>query len=74
MSFSYNCREASRLLTAREDEGLSLTTALKLRYHLLLCTNCTNFGAQIRTLTELMHELPAAGQSTQNNPKNTGKP
>jgi Putative zinc-finger len=74
MSLTYSCKEASRLLTAREDEGLPLASALKLRFHLLMCTNCTNFGDQIRALTDLMHELPAAGQAVQNPPKNTGKP
>jgi Putative zinc-finger len=74
MSLKYSCKEASRLLTAREDEGLPLASALKLRFHLLMCTNCTNFSDQIRSLTELMHELPAAGQAVQNPAKNTGKP
>jgi hypothetical protein len=61
MKLRYNCREASRLLTEREDAGLPLASAIKLRFHLLACTNCTNFSDQIRKLTELMRELPAAG-------------
>ncbi len=74
MKLTYNCKQASRLLSEREDAGLPLASALRLRVHLLMCTNCTNFSDQIRTLTELMHELPAAGQAAQNPSKNTGKP
>jgi predicted anti-sigma-YlaC factor YlaD len=62
MKLSYSCKQASRLLISREDEGASLATTLKLRFHLLMCTNCTNFSKQVRTLTELLRELPAADQ------------
>jgi predicted anti-sigma-YlaC factor YlaD len=61
MKLRYSCREASRLLTAREDEGLPFMSAVVLRMHLLACTNCTNFSDQMRKLTELMRDLPAAG-------------
>ena len=40
------CREASRLISAGLDTGLSLSERTALRLHLLVCDACTRLKAQ----------------------------
>jgi len=45
-----SCQQASRLLSQREDEPLSLGKRLRLRLHLLYCDACTNVSRQFAAL------------------------
>ena len=42
-----SCREASRLISQRQDRPLTFWEGLKLRGHLLLCDVCTRFARQV---------------------------
>ena len=45
-----SCQQASRLLSQREDEPLSLGKRMRLRLHLLYCDACTNVSRQFAAL------------------------
>ena len=42
-----SCREASRLLSQRQDRALGTWETFKLRAHLALCDVCTRFSKQL---------------------------
>lgn len=42
-----SCREATRLLSQREDRSLSLAESAALRIHLTICRGCRAVGEQI---------------------------
>ena len=50
-----SCREASRLLSQRQDRELGFWERLKLRGHLVLCDMCTRFGKQLDFMREALH-------------------
>ena len=57
-----NCREAAELLSADLDRSLTRGERLSLRAHVLICSACRRFGAQVRTLRTVLREadLPEA--------------
>jgi hypothetical protein len=42
-----SCREATRLLSQREDRALTVAEHVKLRLHLVVCIACTRFARQL---------------------------
>jgi hypothetical protein len=48
------CKEATRLLSQREDRQLTRGEVLRLRLHLLACTACSRFARQLRMLRAAM--------------------
>lgn len=66
----YSCKQASRLLSDAFDDPqhVGLYRRLSLRWHLLLCTNCTHYQRQLEVMREVMSELEAGGDES------TGKP
>ena len=42
-----SCREASRLLSRREEQPLASIERIKLALHLRLCSACTRFARQL---------------------------
>ncbi len=52
--FKLRCRDAARLLLARENRPLGPLERLSLRAHLLICTACTNFDGQVRFMRAAM--------------------
>jgi len=51
-----SCKDASRLVSQREDAALSGWQRLLLRLHLSVCTACTRFERQVRLLRSAMHK------------------
>ena len=47
-----SCREATRLLSQREDRRLSYGERVKLQLHLCVCTACTRFSRQLAFLRQ----------------------
>lgn len=58
------CRQASQLLSAGLDRPLSLTERLPLQVHLLTCTGCRAFQAQMRFLREASRHLSGKDHSS----------
>lgn len=44
------CKEATHLISIRDEEKLSLSTKLKLKLHLMLCKTCMYFSKHIEIL------------------------
>ena len=51
-----SCKDASRLVSKREDAALSAWQRLFLRLHLSVCTACTRFERQVRLLRSAMQK------------------
>jgi hypothetical protein len=45
-----SCREVTRLLLLAEERRLSLPERMAVRFHLLICTGCTNFERQVQLM------------------------
>lgn len=52
-----SCREASHLLSQREDRKLSLAESAALRLHLAICRGCRALGEQIPFLRRALSKL-----------------
>ncbi len=53
-----NCREAHRLVVRAQDSRLPFRQRLAVRFHLAICTACTNFRQQMRFLREACRHFP----------------
>lgn len=51
------CREASERLSRRMEEPLGPRELLGLRMHLLACSHCRRFDAQVRVLRQAFSRL-----------------
>ena len=55
-----SCREATELLSRREEVALSRMESIKLRLHLAACTACTRFARQLRIMRAAMRAYRSA--------------
>jgi len=56
-----NCKEASRLLSQREDRELAVGERLALRMHLALCGACTRVSEQLGFLRKAVAQYAKRG-------------
>jgi hypothetical protein len=49
-----SCKEASRLLSQREERSLALAERIKLALHLQVCVACTRFARQLRVMRQAL--------------------
>lgn len=54
-----NCRQATQLLSERQDRPLTLNEKLSLNLHTGLCTPCRRFGKQVEQLSDLAKQYRA---------------
>lgn len=54
-----SCREASQLLSRREDAPLSALDRIKLGLHLRACAACTRFAQQLALIREALRRYRA---------------
>lgn len=47
------CRQATQLLSEKQDRQLLLKEQSGLQFHLMLCSSCRRFGKQMKTISEL---------------------
>ena len=47
------CRQATQLLSEKQDRQLLLKEQSGLQFHLMLCRSCRRFGKQMKTISEL---------------------
>jgi predicted anti-sigma-YlaC factor YlaD len=52
-----SCKEATYLLSQRQDRKLSATEAMALRFHLMMCSGCTNFGNNMAFLRKTCERI-----------------
>ena len=56
----YSCEEAARLSSRAMEEPLGNLDRTLLGFHLMMCTNCTNFKRQIEFLRRASRKVPKA--------------
>jgi len=49
-----NCREVTRLASAKQERSLTLTEAMGFHFHTFMCKGCRNFDTQMGDLRKLM--------------------
>ena len=49
-----NCREATELCSEEMERSLRLREQMSLGAHLMMCSGCTNFRKQMKTLRQVM--------------------
>ena len=47
------CRQATQLLSEKQDRQLLLKEQSGLQFHLMICSSCRRFGKQMKTISEL---------------------
>ena len=52
-----NCRETARLLSEQRDRRLPWRRRMGLRLHLLLCSLCRTYAAQLSAVCGICHEV-----------------
>lgn len=57
MSLKPTCKEVHRLTSEGLDRQLSLVERTRVRMHLLVCTACQNFTAQMQLIRRAMRQL-----------------
>ncbi len=51
------CKDASHLISERQERPLGLRERWGLRFHLWICANCRRFERQVRVLSRALREL-----------------
>lgn len=49
-----NCREVTEVCSAEMERPLKLGEQVSLRTHLMMCTGCSNYRQQLKTLRQVM--------------------
>lgn len=57
-----SCEQATRLLSERQERGLSFGEKTSLTLHTAMCSGCREFGRQVISLRELIR---SAGEPTE---------
>lgn len=55
MGLLISCKDASRLISQRQDGSLTLRKRWLVRLHLVFCDACRHFELQLEVLREAMH-------------------
>lgn len=58
-----NCKEVTEVCSVEMERPLRLGEQVSLRTHLMMCTGCTEYRRQLRTLRQVMHAY-AEGRAT----------
>lgn len=57
VKFMLTCKQASQLISQSLDRPLSLSSRVKLRFHLFICDACTRFNRQLGQLRMAVHRM-----------------
>jgi len=57
MKFRLRCREASELLSQRQDQPLAAADSARLRLHLVMCDACRNVVQQLEFIRRAVRQL-----------------
>ncbi len=58
-----NCQQATRLLSDAQERELSLKDRAALKFHVMMCSGCRNFGKQMDTLSDIAHNYAKGSDS-----------
>ncbi len=59
LTHALNCRDATRLVSQRQDRPLTTGEWFTLRLHLLVCVACSRFARQLRIMRKAMRRYTA---------------
>lgn len=59
-----NCKQATALLSQRQERPLTQVERLSLRFHLMMCSGCRNFSRQMESLRAMSRGYAKGGAST----------
>jgi hypothetical protein len=51
------CKQATELISQSQDRDLTLQERIRLKFHLFICTGCTNCNKQIKLIHQAMGQL-----------------
>lgn len=63
-----NCREITELCSRELDRPLSITERVAMKAHLMMCSGCSNFRAQMATIRAVMRAY-ADGEAASADPE-----
>lgn len=66
-----NCKEVTRVCSDELERPLKLGEQASLHLHLMMCTGCTNYRRQLRTLRQVMQAY-AEGRALPGDPRPDG--
>jgi predicted anti-sigma-YlaC factor YlaD len=52
-----SCKEATYLLSQQQDRKLSAAETMALRFHLMMCSGCSNFGNNMTFLRKVCERV-----------------
>ena len=61
------CRQATQLLSEKQDRVLIFKEKCNLQFHLLLCRDCRRFGKQMQTISVLSKAYKHVDENEGNN-------
>jgi hypothetical protein len=68
-----NCKEVTEVCSAEMERPLRLGEQVSLRTHLMMCTGCTNYRKQLKTLRQVMKAY-AEGNAVTDDPGTHERP
>jgi hypothetical protein len=68
-----NCREVTRLASAKQERSLTLTEAMGFHFHTFMCKGCRNFDTQMGDLRKLMKAFAAGVDEASDKTERSGK-
>ncbi len=67
--FMISCKEATYLVSLKEENKLSIIKSLKLNLHLAICILCKRFKLQTEQICEMSNQLQNHSNDTMSNEK-----
>jgi hypothetical protein len=70
-----NCKEVTEVCSAEMERTLRLGEQVSLRTHLMMCTGCSEYRKQLKTLRQVMHayaEGKAIAEDSNSGPGDAG--
>lgn len=64
-----NCKDATQLMSQKMDGQLSAMDRIALGFHLLICTGCRNFDAQIQFMRKTFQRIAGNVDGPESNRK-----
>ncbi|HEY9050329.1 MAG TPA: zf-HC2 domain-containing protein [Gammaproteobacteria bacterium] len=52
-----SCKHATSLMSQAQDRELKLSERMQLRFHLMMCTGCTNYNKQLHIISKAMKQI-----------------
>ena len=56
-----NCEQVTRLLSEAQERKLTLAERMPLKMHIMMCSGCRNFGAQMGMLRHIARAYAEGG-------------